>query len=143
MSMRAPCRLLAAALLVSAASTGAAQDTTPGASRQSAIEVCMPPGQREYLSRLACADGSRPAYERVGSVGNRNPLPADLDNAQRDRLLQAMLETEPLADGAVDYHVVDLYRLSCGAQHTEVHLDMYHCDAAPPGVAPAGFSLQP
>ena len=42
-----------------------------------------------------------------------------------------------------DYHIVDLYRVRCGAESHAVYMDMYHCKAAAPSVAPAGFSIVP
>src|SRR5690606_22705589 len=41
----------------------------PGSARLTAVEVCMPEGERAYLERLRCPDGVAPAHRRAGSVG--------------------------------------------------------------------------
>jgi hypothetical protein len=107
------------------------------------VEVCKPPGQRAYLQRLQCADGSVLSWQRSGSVGLRNPLPEGLSAAQVDAMLARDLAGQPLASGEVDHHMIDRYQLDCGGQLSALYMDMYHCDAAPPQRAPAGFTLQP
>ena len=41
----------------------------PFGSAENPIRVNMPPGERDYLSRLRCADGRTPTFQRVGSMG--------------------------------------------------------------------------
>lgn len=113
----------------------------PGSTVASAIEVCEPEGERRYLARLVCPDRSHPQFERAGSVGERTPLPADMTEAQSERLVEALLAGKPLAPGEPDHHVVDRYRVVCGTRETSIYLDMYHCDRPPPRIAPAGFEL--
>ena len=38
-------------------------------SEQNPVRADFPPGQRAYLSRLRCADGKAPAFQRAGSMG--------------------------------------------------------------------------
>ena len=58
----------------------------------------MPPGQREYLSRLRCSDDSAPAFNRIGSMGVGR-----------------------------DNHVIDGYQVTCkGTEGVTIYMDMYH-----------------
>jgi hypothetical protein len=41
----------------------------PLGSEANPIRVSMPEGERAYLARLRCSDGSAPAFERHGSAG--------------------------------------------------------------------------
>ncbi|APE27379.1 hypothetical protein BMF35_a0550 [Aurantiacibacter gangjinensis] len=41
----------------------------PLGSAENPVRTAQPSGQRAYLSRLRCADGSTPAYQRIGSFG--------------------------------------------------------------------------
>lgn len=120
--------------------------TDPGSlgdSKANAIEVCRPAGQRAYLARLLCADGSRPEISRVGSVGQRTEPREPLSEEQERELLDAMLQGLPLKAGQPDFHIVDLYQANCGQVQRRLYLDMYHCDSPPPEQqAPAGFSLR-
>lgn len=63
-------KLLLALPLVTTCAAQAAQDTTTaadyGRTREQAIEVCKPDGQRAYLARLVCPDQSHPKFERRG-----------------------------------------------------------------------------
>ena len=113
-----------------------------GESKQDAIEVCAPAGQRAYLSRLMCPSGETPNYRRVGSYGERNEYPANLSREQQDALLERLLRRAPLQPGEVDHHIVDGYELTCGDTRHMVYLDMYHCDQPPPVVAPRGFTIR-
>ena len=62
------------------------------------VRVNMPSGERAYLDRLRCADGSAPAYNRQGSGG-------------------------PARDG----HIVDFYEVTCAGQEPVIIvMDMYH-----------------
>jgi hypothetical protein len=47
----------------------AAAEAHPLGSEQNPVRVNMPPGERAYLDRLRCSDGSAPQHERGGSVG--------------------------------------------------------------------------
>lgn len=72
-------------------------ETAPLGSRGNPIRAFEPRGQRFYLQRLVCADGSTPVFRRVGS-GGRGPY-----------------ET-----------IVDIYDVGCGESHRNVFMDMYH-----------------
>ena len=77
-------------------------DAFPLGSPQNPVRASFPPGQRAYLDRLRCADGSAPNYVRAGNVGV-----------------------------GVFNSIVDDYIVNCGAAAPgEVHLqmDMYHPD---------------
>ena len=121
--------------------------TPLGSTQLAAIEVCMPRGEREYLSRLRCEDGSPPLFARVGSYGSRNPLPeaktgeSGEEYAKRVSGSSSALRGAPLKPGEVDYHVVDGYRLSCKGVQSMLFLDMYHCVGSSLSVSPAGFSI--
>ncbi len=41
----------------------------PFGDKQNPVRVNMPAGQRAYLSRLRCSDGSKPLFGREGSAG--------------------------------------------------------------------------
>lgn len=137
----------AAILLVLLASAPAARaqgqeapSSDYGKTRAQAIEVCEPKGERAYLARLVCPDQSHPEFERAGSVGPRNPPPENMTEEQA----MAMLVGDrfaPLAEGAIDLHIVDGYTVQCGEDTSTLYLDMYHCDVPPPDKAPEGFTL--
>lgn len=138
------CLLLCLAVAGCAASSGqpttpAATRVSPGESREAAIEVCKPAGERAYLDTLACQDGSPPAYRRVGSVGVRTPTPATLTKEQGDEILRQMMNFKAPPAGVPDYHVIDEYELSCASVRRRVYLDMYHCDAPASTELPDGF----
>ena len=136
--------LTIAGLVAGCAATAPAPSAVPaGESKQSAIEVCMPSGERQYLSMLVCAAGQRPTFHRTGSVGERNPLPAGLTDKQFSALLDRSLRGAPLEPGEVDVHVIDLFELNCGEVKRQVFMDMYHCPQPEAKLAPAGFSLRP
>jgi hypothetical protein len=69
----------------------------PLGSDKNPVRADGPPGQRAYLARLRCTDGTAPAYERRGNVG----------------------------PGIYGY-IVDLYAVRCGQTESEVRMDMYH-----------------
>jgi hypothetical protein len=71
--------------------------TEPLGSDKNPVRADGPPGQRAYLSRLRCADGTAPGFQRSGNVG----------------------------PGIYGY-IVDLYKLRCAETETEVRIDMYH-----------------
>ena len=138
--------LLAAVSLAGCASSTQVADpkTTAGLgdSKATAIEVCRPMGQRAYLSRLVCADGTRPTFNRIGSFGSRMPEPKNMSKEQSSAVLEAMLSGRALKPGEIDLHIVDGYEVSCGAVKRTLYMDMYHCQSAPPERAPAGFTLK-
>ena len=132
-----------AALTASCASTPDSSIPAPenpgyGESRGAAIEVCKPDGERAYLARLVCPTGEAATFDRAGTFGPRNDLPADLPLSEQI----ASARRDPLQPGEVDYHVVDGYEVSCGASKRLIYLDMYHCHQPPAGDAPPGFSLR-
>ncbi|RKR03105.1 hypothetical protein [Maricaulis maris] len=64
------------------------------------VRASGPGGQREYLSRLRCADGQTPRFERLGNFG-----------------------------AGIYRSIVDGYQLDCGSAQpgrVEVYMDMYH-----------------
>ena len=72
----------------------------PLGSQKNPVRADAAQGQREYLNRLRCADGSRPEYARSGNVG----------------------------EGVYGY-IVDLYEVDCGDAApgtTQVYMDLYH-----------------
>ncbi len=82
-----------------AGETGKAQDTALG-TLEEPVKADMPRGQRAYLERLRCSDGSAPSYQRTGNLG-------------------------PGKDG----HIIDNYEVDCGAAEpgkTNIIMDMYH-----------------
>jgi len=98
-----------------------------GLSREQAIEVCLPPGEKAYLAALRCRDGSRPLPKRLGSIGSRT-TPADPDDP---RMLLQMDPERRLAQGEPDFHIVDAVEARCPDAVTTLFFDMYHCPAAP------------
>ena len=107
---------------------------TWGTIKPEAIEVCLPSGEHQFIRDLRCPDGTPPRYERVGSVGSRNPPP---EGQQLELMPDA---TRPLKEGELDTHVVDQYRLNCGKKEIILFFDMYHCTGPKPWAAPKGFS---
>lgn len=94
----------------------AAAAAHPLGTSENPVRVGGPDGERAYIARLRCADGSTPKSRREGSAGV----------------------------GAFGT-IVDLYRLDCGAAApgtTELVIDMYHSehreDRAPPE-----FTIEP
>ena len=122
---------------------GAAQvDEQWGYTIASAIEVCMPPGERQYLANLRCADGLRPTFYRVGNFGERTPLVVDkgLSVQEQAKLVDRLMDPYVvLAPGEGDHHIVDGYAVDCRGEEVMLYLDMYHCSQPAPTVAPRGF----
>jgi len=88
----------------------------PLGSERNPVRVNMPPGERAYLDRLRCSDGSAPAYDRAGSVG------------------------EGPFGGIMDVYVV---RCSGGRPaEAQVYMDMYHADHLEDRPVP-GFTIAP
>ena len=103
--------LAGAAVLVASPASG--KDKHPLGSERNPVKVRMPPGERAYLDRLRCPDGSTPTYERQGSGG-------------------------PARDG----DIVDYYAVQCpGAEPVTVIMDMYHSDREDDPVP--GFTIVP
>lgn len=72
----------------------------PLGSFENPVRASRPPGQRAYLSRLRCSDGTAPAFRRTGNLGI----------------------------GAYGY-IVDNYAVDCGEAdpgETNIVMDMYH-----------------
>ena len=82
-----------------APTAGAAAQTSPAlGSMDNPVKCDMPGGQRAYLQRLKCADGTRPTFHRVGSFG-KGP----------------------------HGNILDGYDVKCGAgEPVRVYMDMYH-----------------
>lgn len=139
--------LLAAALLSACANPPpapqAAPGPPPGETKRTAIEVCMPAGERAYLSRLQCANGEPVRFRRVGNFGPRTEIPANMPESESSALLEKMLRREAPKPGEPDFHIVDGYEVTCGASKRLIYLDMYHCQQPPPEVAPGGYVLKP
>lgn len=112
----------------------------PGLTKETSVEVCQPAGERAYLSRLRCSDGTAPEFSRDGSIGPRHDLPGK-DREQPD--FEARMGLRPLRAGEVDYHMIDRYTVKCTIGTTVVFLDMYHCSQPAPTVAPDGFTTVP
>lgn len=92
----------------------AAADAHPLGSSANPVRVSRPAGERAYLARLRCSDGTAPQYLRRGSVGI----------------------------GAFG-NIVDLYDVRCGAGEpaaSAVYMDMYH-SAHDEQRSLAGFTL--
>ncbi|WP_129793379.1 hypothetical protein [Sphingosinicella sp. CPCC 101087] len=94
----------------------AAAQAHPLGSRENPVRVGGPEGERAYIARLRCADGSAPRVGQRGSAGV----------------------------GAFGT-VVDVYPLDCGSAapgRTSLIMDMYHSEHEEDG-APPGFAILP
>lgn len=69
----------------------------PLGSRGNPVRVYRPLGQRDYLQRLVCPDGTTPVFRRVGSFG-AGPYTT----------------------------IIDGYDVDCGSTKSVVFMDMYH-----------------
>ena len=116
--------------------SGEPRKAEPGMSKASAIEVCAPAGERAYLNRLRCSDGSTVRYERSGSVGYRNE-PGEEDKEDVD----AQMTPGPIPPGQKDFHIIDRYETKCGGKPVNLYLDMYHCPEPKRHEVPPGFTL--
>jgi hypothetical protein len=92
-------------------------------SKGQAAKVCLPPGERAWLGKLLCEDGSRPRLTRLGNVGSRTP-PV---NPNDPRLLLQMDAELPIRRGEADLHIVEAVEGECGQAKYTVYVDMYHC----------------
>ena len=124
------------------ASSGQGQQPSPdyGMDKKTAIEVCMPAGERAYLARLVCPSGESPKYQRIGSVGLRYKMPGSLTDDQQ--LALARRQATGLEQGEIDHHMIDKYEVACPFEVKYIFLDMYHCNSAPPAIAPTGLNLR-
>jgi hypothetical protein len=135
--------LLALAAMAGAVQSVPAPRPTPrasgvGVTRSTALEVCMPAGERAYLGRLRCPGGARATYERKGNVGRRTKA----RNAREEKEAAAQIrENRAPKPGGRDYHLLDLYEVTCGDETYDIYMDMYHCDGAATEKVPAGFTL--
>jgi hypothetical protein len=118
-----------------------ASNSLLGSSREHAIEVCEPAGERAYLARLVCPDNSHPAFDRIGSVGMRNDFPPDMSEDDRMKEMMAAMANRKLEPGQPDRHIIDGYSVRCGTDDRTIYLDMYHCDTPAPRQAPEGFTI--
>jgi hypothetical protein len=92
-------------------------------SKSSAAQVCLPPGEKAYLGKLLCEDGSRPRLTRVGNVGTRMQ-PTDPNDP---RLLLQMDAEVPIRRGEADLHIVEAVEADCGKAKYTIYIDVYHC----------------
>jgi len=132
---------LLAALLASCAHAALPLNMHPDFAlrRSQAAEVCLPPGEQLWLSRLRCEDGARVKIVSRSSVGTRqaaSPL-------EEERQLEQLDPGRRLAPGEPDLHIVDAVVVECGGVDTTLFLDMYHCAQPPPDLAPDGFTIEP
>ncbi|WP_086608036.1 hypothetical protein [Erythrobacter donghaensis] len=88
----------------------------PLGSQENPVRADMPGGQRAYLSRLRCADGNRPTFDRVGSFGV-----------------------------GVYGRIIDGYEVLCDGSSPEkslIFMDMYHRGHRETAAVP-GFTIEP
>ena len=88
----------------------------PLGSAQNPVRADMPAGQRAYLSRLRCANGRAPSFERRGNMG-----------------------AGPYGS------IIDAYSVTCAGSapaESVVHLDMYHAGHVEAAAVP-GFTIVP
>jgi hypothetical protein len=112
-----------------------------GSSKEHAIEVCEPAGERAYLARLVCPNSSHPTFDRIGSVGMRNDFPPDMSEDDKMNEMMAAMTGQKLEPGQSDRHMIDGYSVQCGTDDKTIYLDMYHCDTPAPRQAPDGFTI--
>ncbi|MFN3669309.1 MAG: hypothetical protein ACK4VY_08385 [Brevundimonas sp.] len=90
--------------------------TKPLGSAQNPVRADMPAGQRAYLSRLRCANGRAPTFDRQGSMG-----------------------AGPYGS------IIDAYAVTCAGSSPAtavVHMDMYHAGHVEAAAVP-GFTIVP
>lgn len=88
----------------------------PLGSARNPVRSDMPPGERAYLDRLRCSDGTAPAYDRAGSVGE-GPFGT----------------------------ILDLYQVRCRSgtpAEAQIYMDMYHASYPEDRPVP-GFTITP
>jgi hypothetical protein len=87
----------------------------PLGAQENPVRAEMPQGQRAYLDRLRCANGKRPAYQRVGNFGI-----------------------------GVYGRIIDGYRVVCKSSEPAermIFMDMYHPGHAEAAAVPGGFTI--
>ena len=109
-----------------------------GATKEKAIEVCLPSGEHYFLQDLLCPDGKAPKFNRSGNVGSRNPMPEDMEFN-----MSMMDPTHRMKPGEVDYHIIDRYEVKCSKKTHTLFFDMYHCGTLKPWLVPQGFTRPP
>lgn len=93
-----------------------AADAFPLGHAKNPVRVSQPSGERGYLDRLRCSDGTPPAYDRQGSTGN-----------------------SPYGN------IMDIYAVQCAGgtpADAQVYMDMYHKGFSEPRPVP-GFTIAP
>lgn len=86
----------------------------PLGSEKNPVRAQFPPGQRAYLARLRCTDGSTPRFDRAGSMGI-----------------------------GVYGNIIDNYTVDCGSAapgRVQVYMDMYHSGYVEQRAVP-GFTI--
>ena len=123
--------------LAVAACAHAAPAGPPGFARSKdrAAEVCLPPGEKTYLTGLRCPGGEAARIKRIGAAGSRNE-PVDPNDP---RILLQMDPERPLQPGEPDLHITDAFEARCSGAVYTLFVDMYHCPS-PPQPPPDGFS---
>lgn len=104
--------LTASLLTACALLTGQRRDEAPLGSAANPVQAYGTRGQREYLARLRCRDGTAPAFGRLGTMGQ-----------------------------GPDGHSVDRFLVQCpGNDAIYVHMDLFHTDYREPRPLP-GFDI--
>lgn len=88
----------------------------PLGSKENPVRVASPVGERAYLQRLRCENGSAPVFQRAGSAGV-----------------------------GIYGFIVDIYVVECVNSvplRSEIWMDMYHGDHVETS-APPGFNIKP
>jgi hypothetical protein len=94
-------------------------------SRKLAAEVCLPPGEKAWLGKLLCEDGSRPVLARLGNFGTRTRP----DDPNDPRILLQMDAEVRLKRGEPDFHIIEAVEAECGKSKYTIYIDEYHCSA--------------
>lgn len=134
--------MLFAALACAIGTAASAEPPSAGDTKATAIEVCRPAGQREYLSRLVCPNGAVPALRRAGSFGMRDELPPDASGAMLAEQIEKSMSFAPHVPGTPHHHVVDGFEVACGEDKRMIYLDMYHCEGKAQDAVPARLTLR-
>jgi hypothetical protein len=104
-------------------------------SRKQAAEVCLPPGEKAWLGKLLCEDGSHPVITRLGNFGTRNRP----DDPNDPRILLEMDAEVRIRPGESDFHIIEAVEAVCGKSKYTIYIDEYHCSAQgqpPPDLPP-------
>ncbi|MCA1826086.1 MAG: hypothetical protein ABR567_22640 [Myxococcales bacterium] len=111
------------AILLAALACAHAEPQRSGLTKENAVEVCLPPGEKAFLDQWRCPGGSKPQHHRLGSIGTRMQ-PVDPNDP---RILLQMDPERPLERGEPDFHIVDAVEMRCAGATYTVFIDMYHC----------------